>query len=251
MIKTLLAAMVFFNMTALSKEDNREMENLNVKRVDIISSHLPLSPDALDRIYDATREEHRFFIARKKDMPNCLRDLEGPFPFYGHSVDARLGTLITDYFASLQFDNPDVQKEAEKMRLMAINIQDRDPIKAVELLYKAGWKMGDPLSVSMLVTLLIDLRGRGSEYIAEESNLASILDTYPKTISAVVQKIKSARGAVDYRHRKTCSETFRTESEEELAESEISDGDDKVRTVPTERSFLIETRKKSEVRRRK
>ena len=204
MVRLFLILIVFMSTDVFSHEDaslEYSSDEDEPAVVQVVKVYPPIAPDALERIYNVTREEHRFFIARKKDMPDCLRDLEGPFPFYGHSADARLGALITDYFASLQFDDPEVREETKAMRLQAIKIKKTNIEEALKLLYISGWKMGDPESVKLLRELLLELRCR-EEGASEDSNLISVLRSYPKTIGDLIRSINGCRSAVDYRNRK-------------------------------------------------
>jgi hypothetical protein len=162
----------------------------------------PIAPDALERIYNPKKEAHRIAIATKKDMPFCLQAEEGPLPFYGTYADAQLVSLKTDHFASLQFDNPEVREETKAMRLQAIKIKRTNIEESLKLLYISGWKMGDPESVSLLRELLIELRYREEGAFPEDSNLISVLHSYPKTIGDLMRRINGCRSAIDYRNRK-------------------------------------------------
>jgi hypothetical protein len=231
MIHIVLALMVFLNTPALAREDVKELSvrELDVERTKPVQSYPSLSPDVLDKIYNPKKETHRFAIATKKDMPFCLQAEEGPFPFYGPCTDAQLVTLKTDYFASLQFDKVDIQEATEAIRLEASKIKRSNPTKALQLLYTSGWKMGNPSSIQMFKDLLVDLRNGGSEYIAEDSNLITLLDSYPKTFADAIRKIKASRASVDYRnYRKSSSESFREESDDDSeSEGYYSTGDER------------------------
>jgi len=216
-----LAAMIFVGVEVFACEDSGDFSSTKADPVALRMVPYPaLSPDALEKIYDPKEEVHRLSIVRKEDMPRCLQDVEGPFPFYGHSADARLGSLRTYYFASLQFDNPRMQEATERMRSEAVKIKESDPMRALELLYNSGWKMGDPLSVKMLVELLVEVQSYGKRLMPKDSNLIAVLRGYPKSVSAMLRTIIASRGTIDYNRRRSSSESFRTGSDDDVSESE-------------------------------
>jgi hypothetical protein len=242
MMHLFLALLIVFGVKAFGKEDSTGYFDEKTDASSVVRTYCPLAPDAIDKIYDSKKDSHRIAIVRKEDMPVCLQTLPGPFPFHGHSGDVRLGSLKTDYFAALQFDKPEIQRETERMREGAEKIRSRNPVEALQLLYNAGWKMGDPASVKMLSDLIREMRNRDDAFIHEDSNLISVLDTYPGTVDAVVRTIRASRGAVDYKDRKSPSETFSTDSDEEPFELEVVDNG--------EGSSLLETYTLSGLRRR-
>jgi len=177
----------------------------------------------IDGIYDPKKQTHRSAIVRKTALPVCLQDTEGPFPFYGALGDIQLSNLITDYFASLHFDDLEIQRKTEEMRLRARGIQRENPTEALKLLYQSGWKMGDPSSVQILIDLLVKLRNRGDLYLPENSNLISVLKSYPKTADDVLSLIRTSRNVVDRRERKSSSESFREEFDDDDEKSHSGD----------------------------
>ena len=220
MIHVFLTVMIFVGINVFARGDfaGAAFEGHAVPR--LVQIYPALSPDAVDKIYDPKQEVHRLSIVTKKDMPRCLKDVEGPLPFYGHSADARLGSLRADYFASLHFDEPYVQKETEKIRLEAIKIKEGNPERALELLYNSGWKMGDPLSIKTFVDLLVELRDKGVGLISEDSNLIAVLGGCPKTVRAMIGTIISSRGSIDYNRRRSSSESIRADSDDDSSEFE-------------------------------
>jgi hypothetical protein len=215
-----LIFIVFMSTDVFSHEDaslEYSSDEAEPAVVHAVKVYPPLAPDALERIYNLKKEAHRIAIATKKDMPFCLQAEEGPLPFYGTCTDAQLVSLKTDHFASLQFDNPEVQEETKAMRLQAIKIKEKNIEESLKLLYISGWKMGDPESVSLLIKLLIELRYREEGHVPEYSNLISVLSSYPKTVGELIRRIYGCRSAIDYRNRK--DKDFE-ESDDDSLESE-------------------------------
>jgi len=206
--------MAFISTDVFALEHARESFEEG-SRVEFTHTYPSVSRDAIDRIYDPKKQTHRSAIVRKTALPVCLQDMEGPFPFYGALGDIQLSHLITDYFASLTFDDLKVQRETEKMRIEATKLQRGNPIEALKLLYQSGWVMGDPSSVQILIDLLVKLRNSGDLYLPEDSNLISVLKSYPKTADDVLSLVRTSRSAVDRRERKSSSESAREESGDE------------------------------------
>jgi hypothetical protein len=128
-----LALLIVFDVKAFGKEDSAGYFDDETHVSSVVRTYCPLAPDAIDKIYDTKKDSHRIAIVKKEDMPVCLQPLPGPFPFHGHSGDVRLGSLKTDYFAALQFDKPEVQRETAVMREDAGKIRSRNPVEALQL----------------------------------------------------------------------------------------------------------------------
>jgi hypothetical protein len=192
MTRVLLGLLIFLNSVVHGMEGPEREGEVHHP----LKSYLPLSSDSLETIYNSKKESHKLAICRKEDVPICLQSEEGPFPFYGHPLDPKLGNLITQYFAALKFDGKHIQAETLAIRNEAEEMQKINPDEALRLLYKAGWKMGDPLAIQSLISLL---KARHEErLIPKKSNLISVLRAYPKTQKEIVQIIAMSRASIDY-----------------------------------------------------
>lgn len=214
MFRLLLVLFPLLCVNVLACEE-RDPALTGESRIHTVSIYPPLAQDALEKIYDPKKEAHCVSIVRREDLPLCLQRIDGPLPFYGHSGDARLPFLRSDYFASLHFDQEAVQEEAASIRQEATRLKRKNPTEALKLLYKAGWGMGDPLSVKMLVDLIVELRSKDESFIRNSSNIILVLNTYPKTMAAVIKTIKACRRAIDQRTRSSSSEAFELSCDDE------------------------------------
>jgi hypothetical protein len=207
-----------------------------------LKSYLPLPPDSLETIYNSKKESHKLAICRKKDMPLCLQSEEGPFPFYGYALDPQLCDLVTQYFAALKFDDKHIQDETLAIRNEAEEIQRTDLDEALKLLYRAGWKMGDPLAAQSLIPLL--KAGHEEIFLPKGSNLISVLRSYPKTQKEIVQIITMSRASIDY--KRSLSGSFDEMSMEDPRDAGFDEEEGE------EKSFLLpDTSASSHVRQRK
>jgi hypothetical protein len=181
----------------------------------------PLSPDAVDKVYDKKNEVHRRSVVQRAALPTALKDVEGPLPFVQAPGYPILGRLLTEYFASLQFDHPEIREETEKLRKAA---KEADSHESLKLLYRAGWQMGDPEAIKELSERLKSLRKTDRNILPKGSNLLFVLGTYPDTLQRVLQSIRMARVAIEYGKKVNKSRSSSDETEEPFELTVSDDG---------------------------